>query len=79
MADTLDQIAERIIHEFGHCDYVRPCGHCSEERDAIIKALREARADALRDAADAIEREYSDSWAIECGLWLRARATEASK
>jgi hypothetical protein len=83
VADTLDQIAEHV--EAMNRDCVPSCEHCRRQRiAAILHALREARADALRDAADAFEalskrRDILPPTFGEVAQSLRARATEASK
>jgi hypothetical protein len=83
VADTLDQIAERVMRQMGSAygctcaDLVRlgipqTCGDC-RQRAAILNALQEARADALRDAMEFIQHNpnigHPELWE-----WLRARA-----
>jgi hypothetical protein len=104
MADTLDQIAQRIRHRmmsieqmdaYGRTKTDDPCGlhnppevHCGfcqwELFSQALRAILEARADALRDAADAFEalskrRDILPPTFGEVAQSLRARATEASK
>jgi DNA repair ATPase RecN len=40
MADTLEQIAEQIMRDHGHCDLYACCGHCREHEAAILSALQ---------------------------------------
>jgi hypothetical protein len=59
MADTLEQIAERLMREYAHCDF-DDCGHCSEQQHAILSALQSLarERDALRANEDAIRSTY---------------------
>jgi hypothetical protein len=40
MADTLEQIAERLVDDYAHCDAVDDCGHCADQTRAILSALQ---------------------------------------
>jgi hypothetical protein len=60
MADTLEQIAEQIMRDHGHCDLYACCGHCREHEAAILSALQSLarERDALRANEDAIRSAY---------------------
>jgi hypothetical protein len=60
MADTLEQIAERLVEDYAHCDGVhqsRHCDDCDHQRGAILSALQSLAQE--RDAAQAWAREQS--------------------
>jgi hypothetical protein len=93
VADTLDQIAERLrayvrLYSTGACRVLSAGSDCICplcDIDCLRQQVWEARADALREAADAIAQDGIESFRRDllCESdvvdWLRARATEASK
>jgi hypothetical protein len=52
MADTLKQIAERLVDDYAHCDGVDDCGHCADQTRAILSALQSLAQPAAHDYAD---------------------------
>lgn len=72
------EIAERLIREFGHCDF-DDCGHCSEQTDAIESALADASRHGAREALERAADDYEDAEPLiggDVAGWLRTRATQ---